>query len=284
MYAACPGNAAIPPLGGRVDYRASALFEHLPDFAAHAVPDAFEVNRDSPVEFGVRNFRHRLLRGLYSGVVERRVEAPELSGYPFDHFFHFARVRYVAGEGLRFQPRFGEFPRLFFGPVYVGEHRYRSGAGERFGAREPYPLRRPRDEGYFAFHVFHCAILSRLFCAPDSTMNAPRGKCAPFSIYCTFLSIGFRAARIFRGGRNAGAPALTGKRRKPAGFRGAGQGNFKFRNPALLCRIGMRAAGRLPLRGIAGDFRVAAFAVEAHGNQPRDAALLHRDPVYRPGG
>ena len=32
------------------------------------------------------------------------------------------------------------------------------------------------------------------------------------------------------------------------------------------------------------DRRVAAFAVEAHGNQPRDAALLHRDPVYRPGG
>ena len=97
-----PGERGDPSLGGRVDYRASALFEHLPDFAAHAVPDAFEVNRDSPVKFGVRNFRHRLLRGLYPGVVERRVEAPELSGYPFDHFFHFPRVRYVAGEILRF--------------------------------------------------------------------------------------------------------------------------------------------------------------------------------------
>ena len=92
---------------GTFDIRRAAedFTRYLPEQVRTAKPVvhiSLNPHPDSPVKFGVRNFRHRLLRGLYPGIVERRVEAPELSGYPFDHFFHFPRVRYVAGESFRF--------------------------------------------------------------------------------------------------------------------------------------------------------------------------------------
>lgn len=73
-------------------------------------------------------------------------------------------------------------------------------------------------------------------------MNAPRGKCAQFSIYCTFLSIGFYGRRkpLYV---QYGRARIEGKTPKARGFPRRGGEKISDAKTRAHSRAGMRAAG-----------------------------------------
>ena len=93
------------PERGAVDYGAAALRAHVAKLVLHAGPDTAKIDGVHAIELLGRFIGRVTRRNLYTGIVERHVQAAEAGACARHHCRDLRLIRHVAGNADRLVPR-----------------------------------------------------------------------------------------------------------------------------------------------------------------------------------